>query len=404
MTDHIERGSLLYDTRRFKLAEEEFRLALVQQPTDAYAHGMLGLTLAAQGRFDEAIKETKECITLEPDNAWNHYAISFVYYHWGRYKEALAGIEEAIRLNPHSATYFGMAAEIYLMRDDWKKALELAELGLEVSPTNVDCLNCRAIAFSKLGKNREAEQCVDLALAKDPENDVSHANKASILFRQGKPKESAEHYREALRLNPNSKWARDGILEALKARNPLYYPFAFITLKLSDMDRRASLIFALVLLFIPPLRSLMFLFLITSLAARKFFNLLLLLDPFGKRILSEDERMSTTCFGIWLACLVSCIINFIIFKPAAVVAPLAISLLILILIPLMKVFDVQAGTRRNILAATTAATALLGVWLVISSGFGGRTYEYLSETEKGLAGFIVLICLLSFFYPDGKKD
>ncbi len=404
MTDHIERGSLLYDTRRFKMAEEEFRQACAKHPMDAYAHGMLALTLAAQDRFDEAIKEAKECIHLDPDNAWNYYAISFVYYHHGRHKDAMNAIEEALRLNPHSATYFGMAAEIHLMRDEWSKALGMAELGLEVSPDNVDCLNSRAIALSKLGKYREAELSVDMALAKDPENEVSHSNKAAILFRQGKPKESAEHYREALRLNPNSKWAREGILEALKARNPIYYPFAYITAKLSDMDRRASLVFALVLMFVPPLRSLMFLFLILALAARKFFNLLLLLDPFGKRTLTEDERMSTACFGLWLATLLSTIVSFMIFKSAAIVAPVAISFLVLLLVPLMRIFDVQPGVRRNVLALITAGTAVLGLWIIVASGLGGRGYETLSETEKSLAGLFVLLCLLSIFYPNGQKE
>ncbi len=404
MTDHIERGSLLYDTRRFKLAEDEFRQACAKQPMDSYAHGMLALTLAAQDRFEEALKESKECINLEPDNAWNYYAIAFVYYHYGRQKEALTAIEEALRLNPHSATYFGMAAEIYLMRDNWQKALSMAELGLEISPTNVDCLNTSAIALSKLGKYREAEQSVDLALAKDPENHISHANKAAILFRQGKPSESAEHYREALRLDPNSKWAREGILEALKARNPIYYPFAWATAKLSDMDGRASLVFAVILMFVPPLRSLMFLFLILSLAARKFFNLTLLLDPFGKRILTSDERMSTALFGLWLATLLSAIINFMIFKQTAIVAPVAISLLVFLLVPLMRIFDVQKGIRRNVLAVITVGTAILGTWLVVTSGMGGRSYEYLTETEKSMAGIFCLVCLLSIFYPHGKKE
>lgn len=404
MTDHIERGSLLYDTRRFKLAEEEFRLACARNPTDPYAHGMLALTLAAQDRFDEAIKEAKECINLEPDNAWNYYAIAFVYFHYGRPKEALNAIEEALRLNPHSATYFGMASEIHLMRDDWNKALGMAELGLEVSPDNVTCLNCRAIALSKLGKNREAELSVDMALAKDPENEISHANKASILFRQGKPKESAEHYREALRLNPNSKWARQGILEALKAKNPVYYPFAYVTAKLSDMDRRASFVFALILMVVPPLRSLMFLFLIMSLAARKFFNLLLLLDPFGKRILTDDERASTACFGLWLGTLLLTIVNFMVFKQNEFVAPLTLSLLVLFLVPLMRIFDVQQGIRRTVLAAITACTAILGIWIVLSSGLGGRSYESLSEFEKSMAGVFILFCLLSIFYPHAKKE
>lgn len=404
MTDHIERGSILYDTRRFKMAEDEFRLAIAENPTDSHAHGMLALVLAAQRRFDEAIKEAKECIHLEPDNSWNHYAISFVYYHWGRQKEALIAIEEALRLNPHHATYFGMAAEIHLMRDEWQKALGMAELGLEVSPHNVDCLNGRAIALSKLGKHKEAEISIDQALSHEPENDISHANKASILFRQGKPAESAEHYREALRLNPTSRWAREGILEAMKARNPIYYPFAYITAKISDMDRRASFVFALILIFVPPLRSLTFFLLILALAARKFFNLVLLLDPFGKRILTEDEKASTACFGIWLATLICSIVAFLCFKPISVVAPLAIVLQVLFLVPLMRIFDVIPGIRRDIIAAITFCTAILGVWILVCTGMAGRDFDSLVQTEKMMCGLFVLICLLSIFYPNGKEE
>lgn len=386
------------------MAEDEFRLAIAQDPHDSYAHGMLALALAALRRFDEAIKEARECIHLEPDNSWNHYAMSFVYYHWGRQKEALTAIEEALRLNPHHATYFGMAADIHLMRDDWQKALGMAELGLEVSPHNIDCLNCRAIALSKLGKHKDAESAIDQALAHDPDNDISHANKAQILFRKGKPSEAAEHYREALRLNPNSRWAREGILEALKARNPIYYPFAYITAKFSDMDRRASFAFAIIMVFVPPLRALTFLLLISALAARKFFNLLLLLDPFGKHILTEDERASTTAFGVWLAVLVASSVAFAMIKPIAAVAPLAIIFQVLLLIPLMRIFDVIPGVRRDIITVITAAAGILGLWIVISSAMGGRSHESITENEKMMCGIFLLVCLLSIFYPNGKKE
>jgi predicted histidine transporter YuiF (NhaC family) len=148
----------------------------------------------------------------------------------------------------------------------------------------------------------------------------------------------------------------------------------------------------------------MFLFLILALAARKFFNLLLLLDPFGKRILTDDERMSTACFGVWLATLLTTIMSFMVFKSAAIVAPVAISLLVLLLIPLMRIFDVQPGARRIVLAIITAGTAALGVWMVVTSGLGGRSYENLSETEKSVAGVFILVCLLSIFYPHGRKE
>lgn len=403
MPDFIERGSLLYDSRRFKLAEDEFRRALTEHPNDAYAHGMLALTLVAQDRFDDAHKEAKECVLLEPDNSWNHYAMAFVLYQHNRYKEATAAIEEALRLNPYNTTYFGMAAEIHLMRDEWNKALGMAQLGLELTPTHVDCLNAQAMALTKLGRIKEAEESVELALSEEPENHVSHANRASILFRKGKPNEAAEHYREALRLNPNSKWAREGILEALKSRNPIYYPFAFISAKLSDMDRRTSVAFALLLLFVPPLRALMFLFLILSLTAKKCFNLVLLTDSFGKRILTTDEKNSTTCFGVWLLCLSASIAALVLTHQSAT-APVVISLQFLFLLPLMKIFDVEKGMRRNILSVLTAATAVFGIYVIVSSISEGRGYPDFSELQKSLLGVFILACLLSIFYPHGKSE
>ena len=36
------------------------------------------------------------------------------------------------------------------------------------------------------------------------------------------PKKAAEHFREALRLDPQNDWARRGIIEALKARHFIY--------------------------------------------------------------------------------------------------------------------------------------------------------------------------------------
>jgi tetratricopeptide (TPR) repeat protein len=297
-----------------------------------------------------------------------------------------------------------MAAEIHLMRDEWNKALGMAQLGLELTPTHVDCLNAQAMALTKLGRIKEAEDAVELALSEDPENHVSHANRASILFRRGKPNEAAEHYREALRLNPNSKWAREGILEALKSRNPIYYPFAFISAKLSDMDRRTSIAFALVLMFVPPLRALMFLFLLLSLAAKKFFNLVLLTDSFGKRILTDDEKNSTACFGVWLLCLLGSTTAVILMHKAEALAPVVISTQLLFLMPLIKVFDVEKGLRRQILSGLTVVTGAIGIYVMATSIIGGQGFDDFTKLQKTLHGFFILACLLSVFYPHGKAN
>ena len=42
------------------------------------------------------------------------------------------------------------------------------------------------------------------------------------VLHQAQPKAALEHFREALRLDPNLQYAQAGIVEALKARNPIY--------------------------------------------------------------------------------------------------------------------------------------------------------------------------------------
>ena len=49
-----ERGSLLYQTGRHEMAEQEFRAALGEDPSDALAHAMLGLCLSRRKQFAEA--------------------------------------------------------------------------------------------------------------------------------------------------------------------------------------------------------------------------------------------------------------------------------------------------------------------------------------------------------------
>ena len=49
-----------------------------------------------------------------------------------------------------------------------------------------------------------------------------------------------EHFREALRLNPSLEWARAGLVEALKARYPVYGLLLRYFLWMSTLSRRAQ--------------------------------------------------------------------------------------------------------------------------------------------------------------------
>ena len=78
------------------------------------------------------------------------------------------------------------------------------------------------MALVQLGRKDEAQQTLGSALANDPENALTHANQGWALLHRGDHAKALEHFREALRIDPELDWARAGIVEALKARHLIY--------------------------------------------------------------------------------------------------------------------------------------------------------------------------------------
>src|SRR5262249_35174190 len=158
----------------------------------------------------------------------------------------------------------------------------------------------RAIAMVKLGRRAEAGATIDAALARNPDNALTHANQGWTLLEKGKPKQALEHFREALRLDPENEWARQGIVEALQARNVIYAVMLKYFLWMSRFSNRAQwgiilgayfgnrLLSALahsnpdLAPWILPLRILYVCFALMTWMASPFFNLLLRINRFGR--------------------------------------------------------------------------------------------------------------------------
>ena len=219
---HLQRAILLLQQRRMDLAEQELRRALLENPHDATALSLLANCLARQDRLEDATHTARAAIVADPGNALGYYMLGVVLRQRNRFDEAAEAVGQAIRIEPDQSTHWAELAQIELNRQHWDAALQAAERGLAHDAEDVDCTNLRAMALVKLGRREEAGQTIDVALARDPDNAVSHANRGWTLLESREPRKAMEHFREALRLNPDLDWARSGIAEAMKARNPLY--------------------------------------------------------------------------------------------------------------------------------------------------------------------------------------
>jgi len=380
MNPNLERALLLYQQSRHELAEAELRQALAADPQDSYAHALLALCLTEREKFQDATAEAQQAIHLAPDFPFAHYAHARVLYARDRHDEARAAIEEAIRLDSENADYYSLLAGIDFDDKRWQDALNAAELGLRIDSEHVGCTNLRAMAMVKLGRKAEAGATIDAALAKNPDNAFTHANQGWTLLEHGDPKKALEHFREALRLDPENDWARQGIVEALKARNIIYAVMLKYFLWMSRFSPRVQ--WAIILggyfgnrllsglaasnpglaPWLMPLRILYVAFALMTWVADPLFNLMLRLNRFGRLALSREQTIASNWFG---ACVLLALLGLVgsLMNGFDIDRPWMASLLVFgfLLLPLSATFKCREGWPRNAMAIYTAIMASAGI-------------------------------------------
>jgi tetratricopeptide (TPR) repeat protein len=387
LNPNLQRAILLVQQGRHEQAINELRQSLTADAHDPYAHALLGLCFAKLENFQDATAETQQAIHLSPDFPFAHYAHASVLHDRHRNVEALAVINEALRLDSSDADYFALLSNIHIDEKNWRDALEAAERGLQLDSEHVGCTNLRAIALVKLGRKAEAGATIDAALARNPDNAITHANQGWTLLQRGDHKKALEHFREALRLDPENEWARHGIVEALKARNFIY---AFMLRYFFWISRfRGKTQWAIILgavfgnrllgalaanqpslaPWILPIRILYVAFALMTWIADPLFNLLLRLNRFGRLALSREQVVAANFLGACIFLALLGLAGWIAFGSDGP-WPFAAGVFACLAVPVTGIFKCSSGWPRNTMAMYSGALALLGFLAI-----GAFTYD-----------------------------
>jgi tetratricopeptide (TPR) repeat protein len=374
-TGGLERSALLLEQGRFDLAEKELRRQLTEDHQDAYAHALLAFCLLKQKRLPEAEREAREAVSLAPDASVSHFYLGQVLDHRNRLDEAAAAIQEAIRIDPEEADYPAALASVRIQQRRWDEALAATDQGLQLEPDHDGCINMRALILTQTGRTDEARSTLDDALARDPDNAFMHANRGWTLLRESRPAPAIEHFREALRLDPSMEYARIGIVEAMKARNPIYRPILRFFLWMGSLQGRSQmwlilgLFFGVRLLrrvtesqpalkpFLYPVIFLYLAFVLLTWVADPLFNLLLRLDRFGRLALSREQVQSSNWFGGVLGlALIALAAGLITGSETLLLIALGAAALIL---PVTAIFRCRQGWPRWTMIGYTALVVIL---------------------------------------------
>jgi tetratricopeptide (TPR) repeat protein len=165
---HVKLAEVLGITGRREEAGAQLTEALRLDPKDARAHQDFATFLMENKRFDEARAQLAEAVRLQPNYALAHNALGRLYRDGGHLARAQEQFAKVALLLPNSPRAHQDLGEICAQRGRFEKATKELEQAIQLSPTT--------------------NAYYDLALT---------------FAVQGKPKEAAENYREALGLDTN---------------------------------------------------------------------------------------------------------------------------------------------------------------------------------------------------------
>ena len=380
MSLHLSRAQLLLQQSRPADAEREAGLAIAQAPDHPQGHALLALSRLEQNKREPALEAARAAIGLAPDAAYFHYIYALVLHRLDKDKEALAAVQDAIRLNPEDEDHFSLLSSIHLSLGDWNAALSAAEQALALNPEHTGAINLRAMALVRLGRKSEAVQSVDFALERNPGSALSHANQGWNQLHRNEPRQALEHFREALRLDPDLEFARQGMLEALKARNAVYRGMLTYFLWMGRLSAQyqwavivgtyfGSRLLTGLAAAHPEFRLLWWIvlgsfygFVYLTWTAHPMFNLLLRLDRFGRHILTREERMASNWFGpFFVAALAAMVWFFVTDTPLAFITMFFLAALSICVASTFR----RKGRARLILGAATAVLGTLAVLALV---------------------------------------
>jgi tetratricopeptide (TPR) repeat protein len=372
MSIHLERGQLLLQQGRIEMAKKELRLELNQNPSNAYAMGLLGFCLSTEKDHENAAQLIESAIGLEPNNPYLFYLQAKIYLLANRLEDSIAAADQGLLLNPNGAEFFLIKGSIALNLDQWEAALKYAEIGLESDPEHVDLINLRARSLIQLNRRKEAEATLDYALHKSPEDPLAHTNKGWVAIENDNYEEAVTHFREALRLAPTFNFAKTGLKEAIKGKNIVYrqiLKFFLWTSKMNDKGRWQLMIgaYLVYIIFIklaenyPSLAPFFYPFILfyimwafSSWIAQPFSNLFLRLHPLGKLALSDDEKFASNIVGVFLGIgIIFCLLFFL----TNGILWIALGIwFIIMLIPIGGTFMMEEGSKTRKYLAIYGAT------------------------------------------------
>ena len=290
-----------------------------EEPYHGAAHALRALIYADQGQLDRAADDAATGKQLASDHPFVLYVAGAVALQQGAVVEAIRAAQEAQQLDPTYADAVLLEARARAKAGQWARVVALADRVVEEHPENEE-----AAVLAALAQGVERDSVLDDEAWKSlagrfPLNPVARAGSGWTRMHAGQIRAARAEFEQAVALDPSLPWAKQGLVLALKARNPLYALLLRFFLWFSGLPTRTR---TYVLIggvlgynvlrrtaraepeltpFITPLLIAYAGFVVLSWLADPLLNLLLMARPEGRRLLTPDEKRGAVLVGACLS-------------------------------------------------------------------------------------------------------
>lgn len=377
--DHrLSKVEILIHQKKFVEAEKVLSDLLTEDSNNIYFLSLLSEVSLQQDKFEKAEHIIDNAIGLSPDDSHLFYIKSRIVLQQDKLNEAEKLILQAIELDPYDADYFAFLANIKLGRKQFEEALDTANQALEIDAENLLALNARSTALNKLNRSAESFETIEGTLREDPNNAYTHANYGWGLLEKGDHKKALEHFKESLSNDPTFVYAQSGMLEALKATNPVYRLFLRYSFFMSNLTAKYQ--WGVIIGFYLGFRALRAIAenneairpylipLIVALAIVAFStwviapisNLFLRFNKYGQLLLDKNEKMSSNFVAVSLGiCLIGVLLYFVLSdEKMLTIAVYGFSMML----PLGSMFSLSKN--KNALLIYTIALGIIGLMAI----------------------------------------
>ncbi len=228
-----------------------YREVVRRDPSSAVGWQRLGTALRRLSRHAEAVLALKRSIALAPERALTWHELGLAYGSLGRTAEALhalgksierdpelpeahnnlgilrlaandaaraeASFREAIRIKPSYADARGNLANLLAAGGRPAEAQVEFDRALRLRPDGAGTRYNYAMLLGRVGRYDDAQRELEACLRADPAFADAHELLGDLLLARNQAHEAASHYREAVRLRPESVRAGFGLGMALAA-------------------------------------------------------------------------------------------------------------------------------------------------------------------------------------------